>query len=246
MADAIIHFTGDFSADQIVTTFSDLKRALPPKVLEIIECEWKLALARIGPRLYDGPMIRLNSRRIENGRLLLDLGRTSYKPFMGTNLTHPELADEFGVEVLANPLGLSAALESADGFLLFGRRNPDMAFYPNRIHPFAGTAESADVFADMRKELEEEVGLRESDIAEIRCLGMAEDPAIRQPELIFKVKSRLASSEIERGLDRKEHTEIVSIRRRSEKLDLDLESSQLTPIGMVTLSLWAKTPKRTR
>ena len=182
MTEAIIHFTGEFSADHVETTRSDAPHPVPPQVQEKIESAWIAAGRRIGPKLFDGPMIRLNSWRIEKDRLILDLGRTSYKPFMGTNLMHPELADQCGADVLANPLGLSAALESADGFLLFGRRNPDMAFYPNRIHPFAGTAETADVFAEIRKELQEEAGLLDADISELRCIGMAEDRAIRQPE----------------------------------------------------------------
>src|ERR1700722_6348318 len=197
MVDAIIHFSGDFPVDRVETIISDHPRSLPPEVQAIIETSLTSALARLGPRLYDGPMLRLNSWRIEGDRLCLNLGRTSYKPFMGTNLMHAESADVYGEEILANPLGLSAALESSDGFLLFGRRNSNVAFYPNRVHPFAGTLEQADVFAGIRQELKEELNLVAIDISDVRCIGLAEDRSIRQPELIFRVKSNRTRVEIE-------------------------------------------------
>ena len=71
-------------------------------------------------------------------RLALTLSNTTYKHFLGTNLTHPELADRYGREILANPVGVSPALLTADNFLMMGRRNASVAYYPNRIHPFAG------------------------------------------------------------------------------------------------------------
>ena len=74
----------------------------------------------------------------DGSRLRLSLSETSYKPFYGTNMSHPELADRFGADVMANPVGVSPALETADGYLLLGRRNSAVAYYPGRLHPFAG------------------------------------------------------------------------------------------------------------
>jgi hypothetical protein len=235
--EAIIHFAGDFSESQIRTTFTDSPRPLPPAVVAIIESTWTDALARLGPRLHDGPMLRLNSWQIAGGNLHLNLGHTSYKPFMGTNLMHAELADQYGNEILANPLGLSAALESADGFLLFGHRNNNAAFYPNRIHPFAGTLDQPSVFDGIRKELNEELNLRADEIADIRCIGLAEDRTIRQPELVFRVKSTRTRVEIERTLDAHEHNEIVAIRCDETEIQDAIRRADLTPIAVAMLRL---------
>ena len=101
------------------------------------------------------------------------------------------LAEEFGDKVLANPIGVSTALETADGFLLMGRRNDSVAYYPNRVHPFAGALEprdDLDVFDDVRRELHEELAMTPDSIADIACIGVAEDNNIRHPELIFHVQ----------------------------------------------------------
>src|SRR5688572_13684152 len=130
---------------------------------------------------------------------------TSYKPFLGTNLTHPELADRHGPAILANPVGVSPALITADGWLMMGRRNASVAYYPNRVHPFAGALDPADPdpFAAIGRELAEELGFTEDDIAidGMHCTGIAEDVSIRQPELIFSVVSTRTRNEIESKLD---------------------------------------------
>ena len=61
-------------------------------------------------------------------------------------------------------LGISVALISRDQRLVMGRRNERVAYYPGRIHPFAGALEPADeldIFAAVRRELQEELGLAE-------------------------------------------------------------------------------------
>src|SRR4051812_22366137 len=80
-----------------------------PEVEQIIQDTWRRATAKPGMHLFDGPMCRLESYRREGDRLHIELARTSYKPFYGTNLTHPELADRYGRRVLAGPVGVSPA-----------------------------------------------------------------------------------------------------------------------------------------
>ena len=89
-------------------------------------------------RNFYAQMCRLERWRASADRLEIDLSPTSYKPFVGTNLAHPELAEQYGGDVMANPVCVSPALLACDGFLVMGRRNASVAYYPNRIHPFAG------------------------------------------------------------------------------------------------------------
>jgi hypothetical protein len=229
-----IHLAQVFLPTQVQASLTASTQRTPPAVERVIENAWQEARARLGDRLFDGPMMRLESWHINDGRLHLEFSPTSYKPFLGTNLTHPELAEKYGNNCLANPLGLSAALQSADGYLLFGRRNGSVAYHPNRIHPFAGSAVDLDVFAEIRRELAEELALKSEDIADIRCIGMAEDCAIRQPELIFSVISKRTKAQIEQSLDRAEHTELIAVKPDSQSI----ASADWTPIAEATLQLW--------
>jgi 8-oxo-dGTP pyrophosphatase MutT (NUDIX family) len=217
-------------------------RRIVPEVEAAIEAAWAEAMRRPGIHLFDGPMCRLESWEATEGHLHLVISPSSYKPFFGTNMSHPEFADRFGTRVMANPVGVSPALLTADGFLMFGRRNATMAYYPGRLHPFAGCMESSDedVFAAVRRELAEELGLTAVDIADVRCIGIAEDSNLRQAELIFSVNSTRRRVDIESQLDRVEHRGSWSIPAVAEKIESAIEQRELTPISVGTLLLWGR------
>jgi len=233
---------GEFNRPDVIATWVDRPRPRPVEIENEIERAWRQARSRRGVKLFDGPMCRLECYRA--GKTLeLELSRTSYKIFWGTNLTHADLADRYGPEALANPVGLSCALESSDGYLMLGRRNASLAYYPLRVHPFAGTLEPADpldVFAGAERELAEELAFTPGDIAGILCIGMIEDLSLRQPELIFSVRSTRSRMQIEQTLDAAEHDACVAIESRPDKLEAALNDPELTPVALGTALLWGR------
>ncbi len=249
-----IHQFGDWDESQVRTDWGDSSHRVPAEARELIDLAWDRASGRPGIKLFDGPMCRLERWAAPEGRLLqLTLSRTSYKLFLGTNMCHPELADRFGDQVLANPVGVSPALETADGFLMLGRRNAQVAYYPSRVHPFAGCLEPVegncgagseqrgpDVFAAVRRELFEELGLGAPQVPIIRCIGSAEDVCLRQPELIFHVKCTLTRSQIERQVARDEHHESWSVPATQSGVDAGLTNPELTPVAVASLLLWGR------
>jgi 8-oxo-dGTP pyrophosphatase MutT (NUDIX family) len=158
-------------------------------------------------------------------------------------MSHPEFADEFGPDVMANPVGVSPALQTSDGFLMLGQRNVSMAYYPGRIHPFAGCMEpsDADIFTAVRRELAEELSFTPQDIADIQLTGIVEDTNLRQPELIFSVTSILTRQQIEARLDRVEHLGIWAIPATAENVKSTIfKNDQLTPVAIAALLLWGR------
>lgn len=209
----------------------------------IIEASWREAGGRPGVHLFDGPMCRLERVNASADELRLTISRTSYKQFHGTNMTHPELPRG----ELASPVGLSCALESADGYLLLGKRNDRVAYYPSRLHPFAGALEpgdggTPDVFAEVRRELEEELSLTPAEVAELTCVALIEDHALRQPELIFLARSHLARREIEARLDPGEHDAVVAVVPQEARVDeLLAETERMTPVCAGAVLAWSAT-----
>jgi len=250
-----IHLVGDWAESQVRTAWGESAHVVPAEARELIDRAWTVASARPGVKLFNGPMCRLESwSGTSDGTLQLTLSRTSYKLFLGTNMCHPELADRYGSQVLANPVGVSQALETADGFLMLGRRNAHVAYYPSRVHPFAGCLEPAegsvagaapgingpDVFAAVRRELSEELGLGAADVATIRCTGIAEDVCLRQPELMFHVKSTLTRSRIESQVARDEHHEGWSVPATRSGVEAGITDPELTPVAVASLLLWGR------
>ena len=236
---------GDWLPHQVTVAWTQSSRRIIPEVERAIDEAWRTAAARLGDKLFDGPMCRLEKWSATRDRLELVLSPTSYRPFLGTNLYNAHLADTYGPDVLANPVGLSTALQTRDGFLLLGRRNDAVAYYPNRVHPFAGALEPADpldVFQEIRRELREELHLTPADVESIRCVGLVEDRTLRQPELIFIAVSKLTRNQLEAQLDRTEHRGILAVAAHRVAVERVMTDPILTPIAVVSLQLWTRLP----
>jgi 8-oxo-dGTP pyrophosphatase MutT (NUDIX family) len=237
------HVIGEFAAKNVHCISVPATRRIVPEVEAMIDAAWRDVLARPGVKLYDGPISRLERFRPDGDQLHLELSQTSYRIFVGTNLYHPDLADRFGPEVMANPVGVSTALATADGKLLFGRRNAAVAYYPRRTHPFAGSLEprdNCDVFGAARRELREELTLADTDLGELTLLGLVEDRLIRHPELIFSVTTRLGEKELIAQMDQAEHHDTVAIPADTASVENALHDQSFTPVGLACLLLWGR------
>jgi hypothetical protein len=233
---------GRWEHEQVRTRWVPESRPRHAEIDAIIEREWEQAGARPGLQLFDGPMCRLE--HYTAGKTIeLDLSPVSYKVFWGTNLTNAWLGEKYGHESLANPVGLSCVVQSADGFLLLGRRNATVAYYPSRVHPFAGALEpsgNVDVFAEIRRELNEELKIEPKDIANLVCLAIIQDVSMGQPELIFSAKISSSRQELEERLDATEHVSIVAIEPDEKKLEEAAGDSAMTPVAVGTILLWGR------
>jgi len=229
---------GAWGEGDVIGSWVQDSRRRDENVEKIIDATWDAGRRRKGLNLFDGPMCRLEAIRVGK-QLELDLSRTSYRIFWGTNLNHPELA----ADARANAVGMSCALESGDGALVLGRRTSSVAYYPSRVHPFAGAlepGETIEVFAEMRRELLEELKLARDEIASMICLGIIEDASISQPELIFRSACDLSCAEIESRLDKGEHERCVCVEATERDAEAALDNDAMTPVAIGTILLWGR------
>ena len=212
-----------------------------PEVEAAVEAAWQATLARPGVHLFDGPVCRFESlRTYASGRLLVRLSRTSYRVLVGTNFCHPEFDDLYGRDVMANAVGVSTGLLTADGFWVMGRRNHSVAYYPGRVHPFAGSIELADridLFANAERELREELGLLPPEITGTRLVGFVEDNLLRHPEAIFSARTTRTRDAVVAGLDAAEHDGSWSVPGTPDAVAAALHDAELTPVAKAALLL---------
>lgn len=242
----LFHEIGDWGPSGVSVRWGPCGRREEPHVERLIAETWDRSIGRPGLQLFDGPMCRLERWTADESRLELIISRTSYRLFFGTNLMNPTLADRYGPAVMSNPLGVSAALVSADGMFLLGRRSATVAYYPLRTHPFAGALEprdAADIFDAVLRELSEELRLEPGELADLRLVGIVEDHGLRQPELIFTVRTTRTSTDLMRQLDRMEHNAVHAVPATSDGIDRELAANaELTPVARAAMLLWGRTP----
>jgi 8-oxo-dGTP pyrophosphatase MutT (NUDIX family) len=234
---------GNWADSQVFVNSIPSSRQAIPLVEAAVQTAWENALAKPGVHLFDGPMCRLEAWTPLSSGIHLTLSPTSYKLFLGTNMANPQFADQFGPDVMANPLGVSTALLCGDRQLLLGHRTASVAYYPDRAHPFAGCMEPKDrnPFTTARRELTEELSLGSSEFHVHYCTGLIEDTLLQQPELTFIAETNLTRSEIQARLDATEHRAIWSIPASAPALEQVVQHDPaLTPVAIGTLLLWGR------
>lgn len=136
---------GGLSQEQVAVELSPAHDRRPlPGGDKTIAAIWETRL-QAQPWIFDAPKFRLHSATLASSspepRLLLHLGLTSYRDFLGTNWSssaswlRQQGAADWGDKqaYLADPLGVGAALVTADDFLVFLRRSQQVAEAPGLV-----------------------------------------------------------------------------------------------------------------
>ena len=248
-----LDFVGQFDRDRVQVRWSDSRRPTNEQIEAAIEEAWaaqtRVAAAE-GRRLYDGKLCRVINCETQEAALLVTLGEVSYKEFVGTNLTNAHLRYVHGAEVLANPLGVSAAIVTSDGFVLLGRRSNKVFYNAGRVHPVGGIMEkpaepgkALDPFRAMTDELFEELALPAEAVTRNICLGVVRAKRIVQPEMVFEVHvSRgveAIGDQAAKAADARDNDELIPVRDHPAAVVTYIEKNyaQLTPVAMATLLL---------
>lgn len=244
---------GRYNRDQVKVAWIPAAHIISDELQGQIDQTWQdqadLA-ARTNVKLYDGPLCRLLDFRADTEVLELTLGPTGFKQFLGTNLTHSRLRYVHGPEVLANPLGVSAAVTTSDGFLILGRRSRRVIHNADKLHPIGGMVEPTpvgspppDPFAAILAELQEETNVTADAIRQVTCMGLVRDKHVVQPEMIFdvglSVDAHTLSGLARQAVDADEHESLILLMNYPSSVVAFLEKHTeiLTPVAVASLLL---------
>lgn len=151
---------------------------------------------RDGVPLYSGRLFRvLGYGPIDGGGLRLRLGDTTYRAYVGTRA--PAFAVGRQRDELANPLAVCAAIVTADGGIVVGRRQSVDVGAGKLGVPggFVERGKDADPFAAVAREIREETAL-ELTADDFVCLGLIYDLIHPHYELCFTVRTALSFGEV--------------------------------------------------
>jgi 8-oxo-dGTP pyrophosphatase MutT (NUDIX family) len=240
------HLTRTFPITAVTTFWSPTPFTPPPAVANQIATSWESALrdaALHGRDLFSGAMTRLIGWTADANSLHLDLGPTDYRTFVGTNLRHPEIANQFGRDALANPLGISIAVITSNNQIVLQKRSQHVFELPGYYHVGGGNVEPIDVAGPnapgiaetVRRELEEELEIRPEHIVDLLCLGLAENVNVRKPDLLVASYITLPSTEIATR-QHPEYSELAFIADKQSLSNFLTEHARTTsPAGIACL-----------
>ncbi|XP_054426943.1 uridine diphosphate glucose pyrophosphatase NUDT22 [Pteronotus mesoamericanus] len=230
------------------------------------------------PWLFDAPKFRLHSAALvptgsQGLQLLLRLGLTSYRDFLGTNwassaaLLRQQGAADWGDKqaYLADPLGVGAALITADDFLVFLRRSQQVAEAPGLIDVPGGHPETQalcpgdsllhddlpgervvhEIFSRVLQEISDEVNLPLPTLSQPLLLGIVRnETSAGRASAEFYVQCSLASEQVREhyrrgGPEAHESTDIIFVETKRVKRLQETEMwAELCPSAKGAISLY--------
>lgn len=179
-----------------------------------------IALGRPLLTLPDGslpPLYRLDSLETTGHRLILHTSPTDYAEHLLTNVDHPQWRAERGDDVMADAIGVSGVLRTADGFVLVGRRSGRTHEAPGAFHviPSGHPHPPQTVAEAIGAELHEELGLHPDRLDEAHVTGVIRALPSGKPEVTTMLTTSLTATEVraawEEADERWEFDELVGI-----------------------------------
>ncbi|XP_008837182.1 uridine diphosphate glucose pyrophosphatase isoform X2 [Nannospalax galili] len=200
------------------------------------------------PWIFDAPKFRLHSATLASSstqpQLVLRLGLTSYRDFLGTNWSssaswlRQQGAADWGDKqaYLADPLGVGAALITADDFLVFLRRSQQVAEAPGLVDVPGGHPEP-------------QVNLPRLTLSQPLLLGIAcNETSAGRASAEFYVQCSLTSEEVRShylsgGPEAHESTGIIFVEtERVQRLQETEMWAQLCPSAKGAILLYNRHP----
>ncbi len=211
---ANIDAVGPFDRGGVKLRWDDTPRRTTDALESLIDDTWvrERALAdQSGAVLFNGDLIRLVDHELVRNELLIDVGPTDYKSFLGTNLRNSHLIEDVGRDAFANAIGVSALIVCGDdpATVLLGHRSAKVVDQPGTIHTFGGALDASDrdrdgnidVYAAVMREICEELAIAAGEVVGLECLGLVCDRTIWQPELVFEARVKMCVDEVVSRVD---------------------------------------------
>jgi|SRR3989344_5460373 len=205
---------GEFHNGDIVAELIGREMPKNPELTAQIEEIWAPKAAK---GYFPGPLVRLEKFNLTpDGKLTLTLGKTDFKEYVGSRSL--DSLRKYGVENIANPLGASSVLITADNKLVIAQKvQGDAAGSIDAIGGYVDPRKDTDpktgeidLFNTATREVLEETGMKSGEISDIQCLGLSYEYAgLCHFIASFVLKTQLSSEEIKRRVGDKEITVMI-------------------------------------
>jgi len=237
---------GYFAESEVTIDWTSDAMKSNPETERLIEEAWSAREAEARKNnqlLFPGTLYRLADWSEAGGTLNIVFGFTDYKDLVGTNLCHPEIAEEYGTEYLSNGTAACSVVITTDHKLVVQQRSDRMYEHPGKYHVCGGNLEPDEggpkylsPFSIMKRELWEELGIEPKYIADMHCLGLVKDGHTLKPEMIFETLLRVPADDIARGKG-PEHKQLLLINESASELleFLTRNIDQFVPVGLACL-----------
>lgn len=180
---ALIHLKGLFPPNAMNIHVTRRKRKSTPAIDRSIEKVWMKNQGGTDSCEGERKLSRLVAFSHFKEKIILYLGETTWREYVGTNLNNPDIYDSLDEEYLANPLKLIAMVVSRDQKILLKTENkPDGEYldFINLDAPFSAD-KKLELFRELWNGIFEQTEIPLEYLESLSCIGMVENLLTHQP-----------------------------------------------------------------
>jgi hypothetical protein len=201
----LLHLAGNWPRSQVSITYHPTEYVFPEAFAHRTAAFWAQIIADGHRRVFNGALCRLEKFCEHDGSLYLSFSRTCYRDLLFSNAHIEELVAALGESGPARALGISAIIETVDGYLPLIRRSAHVGegaggldVIGGHVHPDHHARDGVpDAFHAIKDEIQAELGIPTDQLAGLICCGLGEDRRHRKPELIFWAPLPLFMKEVQ-------------------------------------------------
>ncbi len=249
-----IHLTGNWPRSRVQINYQQTEYIFSDKFARLALAFWESELTKGNQYLFNGALCRLENFSQINGTLQLSLSRTCYRDLLFSNAHTGELLTEFGESGPVRALGISAVIETADGFLPLIRRSERVGEFPGgldvvggHVHPDDHLRDGVpDVFFAIADEVHAELGIPHHLLDAFICCGLAENWLHCKPELAFFLALPLTMKEVQElaasAREADEFAELFAVRAEQTSLQRFIaeNAARITPSAHGCLQIYGR------
>ena len=218
-----------------------LKKSItfPIEVCNYIDRRWKEETAKNKSYLFNGKVASLVDFKGDLKSLHLVLQETDYKSFFVTNILNDDVLAE---QYFTNTLAICAVTITSDRRVIIGKRSSILAEGEGLWHVPGGTCDEevlagSNPFDLIVRELKEEFNIDQSEMDNMKCIGLGKNLVYRKPELLGSIQLNVTAEKVMSKMsiasDFNEHTEIQFV--PETELGEFLKKNRISPIGRLCL-----------
>jgi hypothetical protein len=247
-----IHLIGNWPRSRVQANYQPTEYIFPDKFARLALAFWESELAKANRHLFNGALCRLENFSENNDTLQLSLSRTCYRDLLFSNANTGELLQTLGENGPSRALGISAVIETADGFLPLIRRSERVGEFPGgldvvggHVHPDEHARDGVpEVFFAIADEVHAELGIPLHLLDDFICCGLGENWQHRKPELAFFLALPLTMKEVQQlasnAREADEFTELLAVRAEKASLQRFIaeNAARITPSAHGCLQIY--------
>lgn len=241
-----ILFSSKYEEEHVQISYNDTSIHRNQDVLDYIKKQWNETIKQ-QPSMFAGNLVSVQKNNSDYKYIRLDTIHTTYDDFYITKTK--DFQKIFPNEINSNPLSVGCILVTNDNYLVFGIRNNKLAMAPGKTTVVSGMVDdsdiidmkSVDLFGCIRREIEEEIGVKSNEIHDLLCIGLVDNLDQLHTYIPFFGRIDISFAKINERENDGELTEILKI-ENSEKMVVETleNNSNLSDVTGPTLQIYQK------